>query len=184
MDCSPPGFSVHGILQARILEWVAIPFSRHLPKPGIEWVSCIAGGFFIIWATREALYHYASKLLFIQLLLFQNLSTAILNLARLSSSCKTQKFLFSLSFATSLKTSCSFLVHGATHFHLHAPTALLSNHWHLPPMSKLIIWVNFFSPEGEFPTARSGVFLIMVSSLSGVMVDCSGCSANICGTEW
>ena len=28
MDCSPPGFSVHGILQARILEWVAIPFSK------------------------------------------------------------------------------------------------------------------------------------------------------------
>ena len=28
MDCSPPGFSVHGILQARILEWVVIPFSR------------------------------------------------------------------------------------------------------------------------------------------------------------
>ena len=28
MDCSPPGSSVHGILQARILEWVAIPFSR------------------------------------------------------------------------------------------------------------------------------------------------------------
>ena len=28
MDCSPPGFSVHGILQAGILEWVAIPFSR------------------------------------------------------------------------------------------------------------------------------------------------------------
>ena len=36
MDCSSPGFSVHGILQARILEWVAIPFSRDLPKPGIE----------------------------------------------------------------------------------------------------------------------------------------------------
>ena len=28
MDCSPPGSSIHGILQARILEWVAIPFSR------------------------------------------------------------------------------------------------------------------------------------------------------------
>ena len=28
MDCSPPGFSIHGILQARILEWIAIPFSR------------------------------------------------------------------------------------------------------------------------------------------------------------
>jgi len=35
MDHSPPGSSVHGILQARILEWVAIPFSRDLPNPGI-----------------------------------------------------------------------------------------------------------------------------------------------------
>ena len=36
MDCSPPGSSVHGILQARILEEVAIPFSRDLPDSGIE----------------------------------------------------------------------------------------------------------------------------------------------------
>ena len=36
IDCSPPGSSVHGVLQARILEWVAIPFSRDLPDPGIE----------------------------------------------------------------------------------------------------------------------------------------------------
>ena len=36
MDCSPPGCSVHGISQARILEWVAIPFSRGLPDSGIE----------------------------------------------------------------------------------------------------------------------------------------------------
>ena len=38
MDCSPPGSSVHGILQARILEWVDIPFSRgsSVPDPGIE----------------------------------------------------------------------------------------------------------------------------------------------------
>ena len=36
MDCSPPGSSVHGILQGRILEWAAIPFSRNLPDPGIE----------------------------------------------------------------------------------------------------------------------------------------------------
>ena len=35
MDCSPPGPSVHGILQARILEWVAIPFSGDLPDSGI-----------------------------------------------------------------------------------------------------------------------------------------------------
>ena len=36
MDCSPPGFSVHGILQTGILEWVAIAFSRGSSDPGIE----------------------------------------------------------------------------------------------------------------------------------------------------
>ena len=36
MDYSPPGSSVHGILQARILEWVPIPFSGYLPDPGME----------------------------------------------------------------------------------------------------------------------------------------------------
>ena len=54
MDCSPPGLSVHGILQARILEWVAIPSSRGSSQPR-DWtqVSHIAGGFFTIWATKE-----------------------------------------------------------------------------------------------------------------------------------
>ena len=36
MNCSLPGSSVHGILQASILEWVALPFSGYLPNPGIE----------------------------------------------------------------------------------------------------------------------------------------------------
>ena len=36
MDCSPPGCSVHGISQARILKWVAISFSRGSSRPGIE----------------------------------------------------------------------------------------------------------------------------------------------------
>ena len=89
--CDPVDYIVHGILQPRILEWVAIPFSRGSSHPGdwtlqadsfyqlshkgssriLEWVaypfpsrssrsrnwtrvSCIAGGFFISWATREA----------------------------------------------------------------------------------------------------------------------------------
>ena len=39
VDCSPPGSSVHGILQARIVEWVAIPFSRGSSRPTIEPVS-------------------------------------------------------------------------------------------------------------------------------------------------
>ena len=47
MDCSLPGSSVHGILQARILEWVAIPFSRGSSQPRDRTqVSCIASGFF------------------------------------------------------------------------------------------------------------------------------------------
>ena len=56
VDCSPPGPSVHGILQARILEWVAVSLSRGSSKPR-DWtqVSCFASGFFTIWATREAL---------------------------------------------------------------------------------------------------------------------------------
>ena len=49
-------YIVHRILQARILEWVAFPFSRgfYQPRDRIQ-VSCIAGGFFTSWATREAL---------------------------------------------------------------------------------------------------------------------------------
>ena len=49
MDCSPPGSSVQGILQARILEWAAIPFSRGSSLPRDQaLVSCIAGRFFTI----------------------------------------------------------------------------------------------------------------------------------------
>ena len=55
MDCSLPGSSVHGIFQARILEWVAIPFSRGPSQPRYRTlVSCMAGRFFTVWATREA----------------------------------------------------------------------------------------------------------------------------------
>ena len=55
MDYSQPGSSVHGILQARILEYVAISFSRESSQPrGWTHISCLAGRFFTIWATREA----------------------------------------------------------------------------------------------------------------------------------
>ena len=55
LDCSPPGSPVRGILQARILEGVAILFFRgsSLPKDWTQ-VPCIAGRFFTIWVTREA----------------------------------------------------------------------------------------------------------------------------------
>ena len=55
MDYSLPGSSVHGIFQARVLEWVAISFSRGCSQPrDWTWVSHIAGRRFTLWATREA----------------------------------------------------------------------------------------------------------------------------------
>ena len=57
VDCSLPGCSVHGILQARILEWVAISFLRGSSRPSDQtWISHIAGRCFTLWATREAQY--------------------------------------------------------------------------------------------------------------------------------
>ena len=57
MDCSPSSSSVHGILQARILEWVAICFSRgsSWPRDGtrVFYISCIAGGFVKNWGSLQ-----------------------------------------------------------------------------------------------------------------------------------
>ena len=53
--CNPMDYTVHGILQARILEWVAFSFSRGSSQPRDRTqVSCIASWFFTSWATREA----------------------------------------------------------------------------------------------------------------------------------
>ena len=72
MDCRPPDSSVHGILFTRILEWVAIPFSRESSQPREKTQgSCIAGRFFTIWATREALPHHSTDIL---VLLWLNIS--------------------------------------------------------------------------------------------------------------
>ena len=61
MDCGPPGSSVHGILQTRILEWVTIPFIRGSSWPRDQsQVSCTACRFFTIWASREAHLHIYS----------------------------------------------------------------------------------------------------------------------------
>ena len=61
VDCSLPGYSIHGIFQARILEWVAFPFSKGSSQPRDQTqFSCIAGGFFTNWVTREV--HFVIKL--------------------------------------------------------------------------------------------------------------------------
>ena len=66
MDCSPPGSSVHEIFQGRIMEWVAISFSRGSSWPRDQtWVSCTTSRFFTTQATREAqisLYYFPNFL--------------------------------------------------------------------------------------------------------------------------
>ena len=53
--CDYMDYTVHGIIQARIVEWVAIPFFGGFSQPSDQTqVSCIAGRFFTSWATREA----------------------------------------------------------------------------------------------------------------------------------
>ena len=58
MDCSLPGSSVHGILQTRILEWVAMPSSQgsfwHRDQTWVSCISCIAHGFFIHWVQIQS----------------------------------------------------------------------------------------------------------------------------------
>ena len=67
VDHSPPGSSVHRILQARILEWVAMPFSRDLLDPGIEPTSltspALVGRLFTTSATWEAKQLYRKEIL-------------------------------------------------------------------------------------------------------------------------
>ena len=65
MDCSPPGSCVHGIFQARMLDWVAISFSRGSSQlKDWTWVSFIAGRLFTVWATTEAPMSTYQKVIF------------------------------------------------------------------------------------------------------------------------
>ena len=60
-------YAVHGILQARILDWVAFPFSKGSSQARDRaQASCIAGGFFTSLATREAQEYWSSSLSFLQ----------------------------------------------------------------------------------------------------------------------
>ena len=59
MGCCPPGSSVHGIFQTRILEWLALPYSRgsFWPKD-LTLITCITGGFFTHWAIGKPIYMF------------------------------------------------------------------------------------------------------------------------------
>ena len=87
MDCSPTGSSVHGILQVRILDWVAISFSRVSSQPR-DWtqVSCIIGRFFTIWATYPPIPYILIAFLFFLFFLFgiKLLYNVVLSIAPIS----------------------------------------------------------------------------------------------------
>ena len=71
MDCSLPGFSVRGIFQARVLEWVAISFSRGSSQArDPTQVFCVAGRRFTLWATRKPLKSMSN---YLELYLVQNI---------------------------------------------------------------------------------------------------------------
>ena len=96
MDYSQPGSSVYGILQARILEWVAIPFSKESSQPR-DWtqVSCIAGRLSTIWVTRKAHINHFQK---------GNNERKFLSVVQLFSSV----WLFVISWAAACQASLSF----------------------------------------------------------------------------
>ena len=90
------GYTVRGILQARILEWVAFPFSKGSSQPR-DWaqVSHMAGGFFTSWATREALIFWEPFILF---------SIVATPISFPSTACKSSLFFTSLLTLTNLSS--------------------------------------------------------------------------------
>ena len=86
MDCSLSGSSVHGIFQARVLEWIAISFSRGSSQPR-NWtqVSCIAGRCFTVWATKEVSYNCSEKIFAKTGNIFNSILTCLLDFSKYAS---------------------------------------------------------------------------------------------------
>ena len=92
VDCSPPGSFVHVILQARMLEWVAVSFSRGSSQHRDQTqVSLFAGRFFTVWATKEAgentLHSVISNFYAGSQLFWENVSKLGLQLGEVSQDC-------------------------------------------------------------------------------------------------
>ena len=105
MDYSLPCSSIHGIFQARVLEWVAISFSRGSSWPRDRtWVSHIVGRCFTIWATREAPYIYRYRYIY-QRPTTEHISKFI-DLAVLSLHCCVRSSLVVASGGSSLAAVC------------------------------------------------------------------------------
>ena len=133
MDCSPPGSYVHGILQARILERVAISFSRDLPDPGIEFMSLVslalAGRFFISWAVGEALYFLErlnNNILYLYTIIFSSIHLSMDVLVVSTSSVQLNHSV----------VSDSLWPHGLQHSRLPWPSPTPGAYWNSCPSSR------------------------------------------------
>ena len=160
MDCSPSGSSIHGILQTRVLEWVAISFSRGSSRPRDRTQSvCIVGRRFTIWATREVPLEDISK----------RLTSAFKNYAHLNF-----RFLISLlplslhpSALMSLQNQwlitlqrrgegqCQVLwMCGVGRGDLDLSPSVLSNFWHLNKKEDLFLWtLPIHKPSPPYPSS-------------------------------
>ena len=140
MLCDPKDYTVHGILQARILEWVAFPFSRGSYQPRDQTqVSHIAGEFFTNWAIREALY-----MLHIQFSSVQSLSCV-----RLFATPWIAAHQASLSITnsqSSLKLISIKSVMPSSHLILYSPLLLLPP---IPPSIRVFSVSQFFAWGGQ-----------------------------------
>ena len=135
MDCSPPGSSVNGIVQARILECVAMPPSRGSCRPRDQtWLSCITGSFlhsvrfFMHWPTRETVHNAITVLVYAEI---NEHSNYILCLFVLCSRWEPLQDNSWVPFDTTLSIFVSFLVNWeaySVHIQLFSTNEF---HWHL-----------------------------------------------------
>ena len=160
MDCSLQGSSVCGILQARVLKWGAIPFSRGSFQSGDQTqVSCIAGKFFTIWATRSPLLkNIQTEKSTCQLVL-------VLSLHLLCPSAFALFLCWKSLFSSSLMTSCN----ARSGSRLLGWVPVLRHH---PCLS----WYHPVSPLGqELPGVRSHFWLSLPSPTQPNTVVKGGC---------
>ena len=175
MDCSLPGSSIHEIFQARILEWVAISYSRRSSQPrGWTRVSCIVGRLFIVWATKEV--HYKWHFLFFSISnnLYRDITD--FNILFYLKPCFS-----SIQFSQSL-VSDSLRPHGLQHARLPCPSpthktcsnSSPSSQWCYPTISSSVVpfssCLQSFPAPGSFPMsqffASSGQYWTFSVSLS------------------
>ena len=132
--CDPMDYTVHGILQARILEWVAFPFSRRSSWPrNRSGVSCIAGGFFTKWAIREVDRWLKAQLYWESLTDFNHISTSKCDWSLIKiSHFHSLHTHFCCSVAQSFSTLCSLMnctKPGFLAFHYLPEFAQTNFHW-------------------------------------------------------